>query len=430
MPTSDTGGPRPSGTSAEAGSGASPAQAMTTGTASLDVLLAEIDLESEGASGQVIGLIDRHGTLALLHPVLVEGLAGMIADDQGRGEAVAEDIRAHCRRRKIGISGFRQRLQAAVAQARAANREAQAAAEGAGSELHPAYRFEEGRVLKRHIDRSSGAGSWVPFIFSRFKVVALSTGSDEGEGIVVSLQDSDGKEHELAIPRAKLAGDGSEVISALLARGLKLDAGRQPREWLLGLLLTASPPERRVAISRAGWHEREGARVYARPDRIIGSKDGFVLDVASSFHAKGFGVSGDLEGWQLAVPAALRGNSVAILAVGLSLAAPLLRLLDEPGGGFHLAGPSKIGKTLHAALAESVWGRPGRDGFGRTWRSTANGLEMVALSRNDCLLSLDELSELHPKDASLAAYMLANGSPKQRATKKFSISGHRRAGAS
>ena len=40
------------------------------------------------------------------------------------------------------------------------------------------------------------------------------------------------------------------------------------------------------------------------------------------------------------------------------MAAPFLALLNEEGGGFHLAGDSSKGKTTAARLALSVWGDP------------------------------------------------------------------------
>jgi putative DNA primase/helicase len=52
----------------------------------------------------------------------------------------------------------------------------------------------------------------------------------------------------------------------------------------------------------------------------------------------------------------------------------------------------------------------------RQWRATANGLEGVAEQSNDCLLILDELAQLDPREAGSVAYMLANGCGKSRAS--------------
>jgi len=68
-------------------------------------------------------------------------------------------------------------------------------------------------------------------------------------------------------------------------------------------------------------------------------------------------------------------------------------------------------------VAGSVWGGGGKDGYLRSWRSTANGLESTALRHNDGVLCLDELQQVDPKEASQLAYTLANGFAKSRATR-------------
>ena len=50
-----------------------------------------------------------------------------------------------------------------------------------------------------------------------------------------------------------------------------------------------------------------------------------------------------------------------------------------------------------------------------------NGLEGLAAVHNDGLLILDELSQIDPKEAGEAAYLLANGQGKNRASKLGTI---------
>ena len=59
--------------------------------------------------------------------------------------------------------------------------------------------------------------------------------------------------------------------------------------------------------------------------------------------------------------------------------------------------------------------RFGRNQYLKRWRATANGLEAIAQGHNDALLVLDELAQVSPHEAGEIAYMLANGSGKQRA---------------
>lgn len=83
-------------------------------------------------------------------------------------------------------------------------------------------------------------------------------------------------------------------------------------------------------------------------------------------------------------------------------------------GGVHLRGDSSTGKTTALRAASSVWG--GTEYLQR-WRATDNGLEALAAQHSDCLLVLDELSQVDPKAAGEAAYMLANGGGKARANR-------------
>ncbi|MEO1104596.1 MAG: DUF927 domain-containing protein, partial [Pseudomonadota bacterium] len=106
------------------------------------------------------------------------------------------------------------------------------------------------------------------------------------------------------------------------------------------------------------------------------------------------------------------GNPLLVGGVSLALAGPLLELLALDGGGVHLRGASSRGKSTIQRVAVSVWGTPR---FMNTWRATANGLEGVASASNATLLALDEIGEASGREASAAAYMLANGVGKSRA---------------
>jgi len=93
-------------------------------------------------------------------------------------------------------------------------------------------------------------------------------------------------------------------------------------------------------------------------------------------------------------------------------------LLHAESGGFNLKGASSIGKSTALAVAASVWGS---QKFIHQWKSTGNALEAVAEARNHSLLCLDELSQVDGKEAGEIAYMLANGSGKNRMSKNGSL---------
>jgi uncharacterized protein (DUF927 family) len=89
--------------------------------------------------------------------------------------------------------------------------------------------------------------------------------------------------------------------------------------------------------------------------------------------------------------------------------------VGETGGGVHYRGPSSTGKTTALYLAGSVWGGGGIEGYIKNWRATSNGLEATAAQHHNALLCLDELSQIDSREAGETAYMLANGSGKNRA---------------
>ncbi|MGK9608296.1 DUF927 domain-containing protein, partial [Salmonella enterica subsp. enterica] len=84
------------------------------------------------------------------------------------------------------------------------------------------------------------------------------------------------------------------------------------------------------------------------------------------------------------VAAKCAGNPVLTLAIGCSLAGPLLSLVGVLGGGVHLVGDSSSGKSLAQLIGSSVWGDPGV--FAASWDMTKGGLEIEASSRNDTIL--------------------------------------------
>ncbi len=102
-----------------------------------------------------------------------------------------------------------------------------------------------------------------------------------------------------------------------------------------------------------------------------------------------------------------------------AFAGPLLRFQGSGGdsGGFNLRGTSSSGKTTALRAAASVYGGTG---YVCQWRATANGLEAIAEAHSDCLLILDELAQIDASEAGECAYLLGNGTGKNRMAKSLS----------
>ena len=245
-------------------------------------------------------------------------------------------------------------------------------------------------------------------VCSRIDIVALSRDAqNQNWGLVLEFKDSDGKLHRWCMPMEMLAS-GSVYRAQLLSMGLEI-APLERLDRLSAYLQAAKPSARALSVSKPGWHNG----VFVLPNRIIGrSKDIVALQTNDPTGANIFKQQGSLADWQGQVAALCEGNSRLVLAICAALTGPVLDLLQEESGGFHLQGPSSMGKTTSLEAAASVWG--GRD-FVRTWRTTDNALEAVATRHNDTLLALDEMSQVDPRKAGEVVYMLANGQGKGRA---------------
>jgi putative DNA primase/helicase len=231
---------------------------------------------------------------------------------------------------------------------------------------------------------------------------------------LLEFTNHDGQVQKWLMPQELLAGDGGEVRKALLSKGLKLGEDRKAKELLHRYLLSCDPPDRVRSVDRTGWY----GQTYVLPKGTLGKQPNEeVLYLGPSGGQMLLQYIGSAEDWKNNVGSLCVGNSRLIFGVSVALAAPLLGICYEENGGFHLRGASSTGKTTILYAAASVFG--GKD-FIQRWRATANGLEATAKMHNDLVLLLDEMGEIHPKDAGEVAYMLGNGTGKARADKSGS----------
>lgn len=256
-----------------------------------------------------------------------------------------------------------------------------------------------------------GSERWA-WVCSPIEVVAKTrTGDGEDWGRLLRVIDDDDAAHEWAMPMEQLAGDGGEYRRRLLALGARIAPGKAGRERLHEYLGEASPDMRARCVDRIGWH---GGRFILPGDGVTGAEgEAVVLQTGSRAGAYAYNVAGTVEEWRAGVSSLASGNSRLLLGLSAAFAAPLMELCGDEGGGFHLRGGSSTGKSTVLVAAGSIWGG-GPRGYMRQWRATDNALEGVALAHNDCLLCLDELSQIHAGAAGSAAYMLANGAGKAR----------------
>jgi Domain of unknown function (DUF927) len=226
-------------------------------------------------------------------------------------------------------------------------------------------------------------------------------------------------EFPIDIANELLAKKADRAIAILIRHGVRIVESADARRHM-ATFLRHRPRARIIRAPATGWFAPRRTWVFVLPTETLGdtASVGITLDINAA-NRYGLHRSGTSEQWCRCVAVPLAGNSNVVLAVGVSLAGPLLRWADEPGGGFHLYGPSKIAKTLVLVVGQSVWGKPfkpgaGADAFGYSWESTANRLGQRAALRSDVGLFLDEIGVGDPKAIAIAIYKLAGGLDKGR----------------
>lgn len=162
-----------------------------------------------------------------------------------------------------------------------------------------------------------------------------------------------------------------------------------------------------------GW--KNGA--YLLPSgEVIGQAVPPVLFKNQNDGENPYQTKGTLEGWQNVIGANVRNNAFMMLAVGCSLASPLLKLVNAKSFGVHLYNDSSKGKTTALNIANSVWGNP--EGLDQKWNQTPVAMMNNAQSRNDNFLTLDEIGQCKNfDDLEQTAYLLFNETGRTRGKK-------------
>jgi putative DNA primase/helicase len=247
------------------------------------------------------------------------------------------------------------------------------------------------------------------WVCSPLDILAITRDHDnENHGKLLRFYDYDGVEHKWPMPLELLAGDGATYRQVLLSGGMRLAESKTCRELLNRYIQSCNPKERMRCVNRLGWY----GDLYILPNETLGAISGEVVVFQANVPLVDHHDSkGTLQEWQQNVAKYCVDNSRLCFSMSVGFAAPLLHLLGEENGGFNLRGPSSGGKTTALKVALSVYGG---EKMLQSWRATSNGLESIAAMHNDGLLCLDELGKLEPKIAGETAYLLVNGTGKQR----------------
>lgn len=247
-------------------------------------------------------------------------------------------------------------------------------------------------------------------------VVAETRDTDQSNwGRLLSWLDNDGHSHNWACPVEMLAAtDTAEFRRELVRNVLMIVTNGKARQKLVDYVLGYQPQsnDRVRCVTKTGWH---GAR-YVLSNRVYGKQEGKSV-IYQGVTNGDFASARTLADWQREVAARAVGNTRMEFAISTAFAGALVEMANESGGGFQFTGETSKGKTSTVIdPAASVWGHPDR--FAKKWRTTANGLEALCLSRNHSTLMLDDLGQSDAKECGQAAYLIANGQGKVRMQKE------------
>lgn len=240
----------------------------------------------------------------------------------------------------------------------------------------------------------------------------------EGWAKYIEWVDDDGRTHTHAVADADLHGDLKALCAVLASKGLSIAIGAQ--SYLAHYLNRVRVDAKVTMVSRTGWHDVVGYKVFALLKASFGAPDDERV-IFTGGGASPYETRGTLEDWKLGVGKLVSGHSRLVLAVSMSFAGVLLAATGADGGGVNLFGQSSKGKSTCAEAAASVWGKGSTNGFVRSWRATGNALEASASLHSDTILILDELGVVDAKEAANAIYQLSNGAGKGRAMRDGSL---------
>ncbi len=240
----------------------------------------------------------------------------------------------------------------------------------------------------------------------------VGTGKDTNGAYyrIIRYQDANSRKScTFALPSEQIGANAGWQM--LQKRGITIFSGRRKRELLADYLQTQGAKTPYTVTNKTGWHDN----AYILANGEIIAPNAPIIYNGDTSRAKGYNISGSLKDWQQHIARYAAGNSRLCLALGTALAAPLLSKIHEAGGGFHIYGNSRDGKTTAALVALSVWGQP--ESLKMAWKGTGYGFDNIALASNDNLLVLDEIGQAKAHIVSDTAYSIIDGKSKIQGAK-------------
>ena len=252
--------------------------------------------------------------------------------------------------------------------------------------------------------------------------------SDGGNwGRSISWADYDGVRHSLNVSQSDLAVNQQKVVAELASGGLDIfvDITRGNTNRVVDFIKNypVRALTKKTSYGSCGWYKDGIGRAFVLPDRVIGelpNEEQLIFDGKEDNKPK-YASRGTLEQWQRTIGEYALYSARIGFFMCIGFASPLMRLINQESGGFHLVGQSSQGKSTALRALCSLYAPAVRDGEMGTWRSTDNGLEGSAESHPDLPLIMDEMNQARANDLKAMIYMLANETGKNRMSRGLQV---------
>jgi putative DNA primase/helicase len=250
----------------------------------------------------------------------------------------------------------------------------------------------------------------------RFEALELAT-LDSDERLVSLMIDNESVHHDLKKIKAKLSSyliAYSPATEGQLVNFIQRCARMDSIETISQMVQPGFVHEQTVYVTHEETLNRENAP--AEPRRRYQLRKPI-----EELHSRG-----SHEEWVQHVATAVRHSLLMQFAILVMLTNVLLNLLQKATTIVHFHGPSSVGKTTLAQVAQSVVGRatdPSTDGGSaiRKWHNTLNALLSLLEGHHGMGLVLDELGSFIGKNFGALMYAMTNGQRKGRCDKAGAV---------
>lgn len=268
--------------------------------------------------------------------------------------------------------------------------------------LPPGYYIREGSL---YFTKDSSNEETAICIGDELLVIAVvSNENGGGQARVVQFHErSRNIDKTVTISIEAMYREINEPLALLASEGYYFLPDRGVKTLLAGYITKMVPSKTLYSVSRCGWLSDH---VFVLPNMVVSGAGAQDVHYTGSVQPGIFSQKGTLQAWRDRIALPTYSHPSLLFAICAAFAAPLLRVLKIPGGGFHLHGASGTGKTTALKVAASVIGS---EGYITTWRATSNGLEATSEAYNDLLLPLDEIHQIDPQEIPENVYLIANG---------------------